>query len=150
MVVSLHVISCRGVAQLTFPPELMFTKLNVVDKFGQAISAINPAPVNYGAAVPTISPCLSDTYFPGTIGDVDPSTSTARANCVLPQRDNLSCPFVNLPPAINQPARFNAEFVTKSNGSWAICSEWEVRYRAKPSIPFILNFDRIQSGAGLL
>lgn len=107
----------------------MFTKLNVVDKFGQAISAINPAPVNYGAANPTISPCLSDTYFPGTVGNVNPSDSTARANCVIPQGDNKSCPFINLSPSINQPARLNAAFVTKSNRSWATSSEWEVRSR---------------------
>ena len=106
----------------------MFTKLNVIDKFGQAISAISPAPLNYGAAVPTISPCLSDTYFPGTVGDVDPSTPAARANCVIPQSDNRACPFINLPPAINQPARLNAAFVTKSNGSWTSSSEWEVRF----------------------
>ncbi|KAL9610371.1 MAG: hypothetical protein Q9167_004911 [Letrouitia subvulpina] len=105
--------------------QLMFTKLNVIDKFGQAISAINPASINYGAANPTISPCLSDTYFPGTVGNVNPSDSTARANCVIPQGDNKSCPFINLPPAINQPARLNAAFVTKSNESWKTSSEWE-------------------------
>ncbi|KAL8672154.1 MAG: hypothetical protein Q9168_003377 [Polycauliona sp. 1 TL-2023] len=112
--------------------QLMFTKLNVIDKFGQAISAINPAPVNYGAPVPSISPCLSDTYFPGTIGGVNPSLSNARANCVLPQADHASCPFINLPPGINQPARLNAEFVNKVNGAWSVCSEWDVSPDTNP------------------
>ena len=127
----------------------MFTKLNVVDKFGQAISAINPAPVDYGAPIPTISPCLSDTYFPGTVGDVDPSTSTARANCVIPQSDNLSCPFVNLPPGINQPARLNAAFVTKSNGNWTTCSEWMVRCFHSLQFRARIDICRIQYGVGL-
>ncbi|KAL8692919.1 MAG: hypothetical protein Q9218_002145 [Villophora microphyllina] len=105
--------------------QLMFTKLNVIDKFGQAISAINPAPLNYGAPVPTISPCLSDTYFPGTIGDVDPAAASARANCIISQGNNKSCPFINLPPGINQPARLNAKFVTNVSGSWTASSEWE-------------------------
>ena len=105
----------------------MFTKINIIDKFGQAISAINPAPVNYGAAVPTISPCLSDTYFPGTIGNVDPASTTARANCIISQGNNKSCPFINLPPGINQPTRLNAKFVSNVNGTWTTSSEWEVR-----------------------
>ncbi|KAL8832472.1 MAG: hypothetical protein Q9191_000242 [Dirinaria sp. TL-2023a] len=105
--------------------QLMFTKLNVIDKFGQAISAISPAPLPYGALVPTISPCLSDTYFPGTIGNVDPASATARANCIISQGNNKSCPFINLPPGINQPARLNAKFVSNVNGSWTTTSEWE-------------------------
>ena len=103
----------------------MFTKLNIVDKFGQAICAIDPAPRDRSAPVPTVSPCLSDTHFPGTLNDVSPSDSKARANTVIAASDYNACPFVQLTPAINQPARLNASFVHKVSGNWKITSEWE-------------------------
>jgi len=109
----------------------MFTKLNIVDKFGQAIAVIDPRP--HFNTMSTVTPCLSDTYYPGAIGDADPALSTSRANTVLPQNDNLACPFIQLPPAINQPARVNGGFVLKETdskdkdyGKWRLASEWEV------------------------
>lgn len=128
----------------------MFTKINVVDKFGQAISAIDPSPHHYNTPIATISPCLSDTYFPGTIGDTDPSLPTSRANTVIPQTDNNACPFVQLPPAINQPARLNASFVRNKNGAWKPCTEWDVRSfcHTKQALWKSLTNRRILSGAG--
>jgi hypothetical protein len=110
--------------------QLMFTKLNIIDKFGQAICAIPPEPhhtIPKGIPIPTINPCLSDPYFPGTINDVDPTHSDARANTVQAQSDNVACPFVQLTPSINQPARLNAHFVIKDDksGQWRPCTEWE-------------------------
>ena len=110
--------------------QLMFTKLNIIDKFGQAICAIDPTPhhtIPAGIPLPTISPCLGDTYYPGTIGDTKPDTAAARANTVLAQSDHQACPFVQLTPSINQPARLNAHFVIRdaTTNLWRPCSEWE-------------------------
>jgi len=102
----------------------MFTKLNIVDKFGQAIAVIDPRP--HIRVTSTVTPCLSDTYYPGAIGDADPSLATSRANTVLAQSANSACPFIQLPPAINQPARVNGGFVLKVDGKWKLASEWEV------------------------
>ncbi|MCJ1309780.1 hypothetical protein MMC25_003441 [Agyrium rufum] len=104
--------------------QVMFTKINVIDKFGQAISAIDPKPYPRDQPMPTITPCLSDSYFPGTVGDVDPKSSTAIANTVVKQSVHGACPFIQLTPSINQPARLNAMFMSKVDGTWQPCSEW--------------------------
>jgi hypothetical protein len=119
----------------------MFTKLNIVDKFGQAIAVVDPRPhfsTNPASSViKPVTPCMSDSYWPGTVGDVNPSQSNARANVVLPQSDNQACPFIQLPPSINQPARINAGFVIKdkTTGKWRVASEWEVRFPDLISYP---------------
>ena len=113
--------------------QIMFTKINIVDKFGQAIAIIDQRPhrrvTSLGTLSPvaTITPCLSDTYFPGTIDGKAPSLPTSRANTVLAQSNNAACPFIQLPPAINQPARLNAAFVQQNGNSWRVSNEWEVR-----------------------
>jgi hypothetical protein len=49
--------------------QLGFTKLNIIDKFGQAISAIDPKPAKRSTdGFPdTIYPCLGDQVSPGLI-----------------------------------------------------------------------------------
>jgi hypothetical protein len=110
--------------------QLMFTKLNVIDKFGQAICAIDPSPhhiIPAGIPMATINPCLGDTYFPGTVGDIDPTQPDAVANVVIAQSNKQACPFVQLTPSINQPARLNAHFVIRDDTTnlWRPCTEWE-------------------------
>jgi hypothetical protein len=107
--------------------QLMFTKLSIIDKFGQAVAVIDPSPHINGTPIAATNPCISDPLFPGTINGLDPSQAESRANTVIKQLNNDSCPFVSLPPAINQPARLNAAFVVRddTSGAWRKCSDWE-------------------------
>lgn len=104
-----------------------------MDKFGQAISAIDTAPRHYNMPVPSTNPCLSDTFFPGSINDStnevdqDAGVPGVRANTVVKQMHLDFNPCVQLAPAINQPARINASFVLPDGkGGWRQSSEWEV------------------------
>lgn len=107
--------------------QLMFTKLNVIDKFGQVISAIDPG-IRQAGVYPTITPCISDSFFPGTVGGADPKLPNTRANVVIPQVTNDACPFISLPPSINQPSRLNASFVVKDivKQNWRQASDWDL------------------------
>jgi hypothetical protein len=105
--------------------QLMFTKINIVDKFGQVISAIDPSPPAFNKPIPSITPCISDSYFPGTLDGINPDDDKARANTVVTPSDNQACTSIALTPSINQPARLNAAFVTKTDGAWTQCSEWD-------------------------
>jgi hypothetical protein len=107
--------------------QLMFTQMNIIDKFGQAVAVIDPRPPRRDADHPTMNPCISDTFHPGTINNVDPSKdSKAVANVVHAQIVPDACPYLSLGPYINQPARLNAAFVAKdSQNRWRKCSEWE-------------------------
>ena len=68
--------------------------------------------------LPPAFPCLGDSY---SIQQNNDNT----AKIVLPRTDK-NCPFVQLPPSINQPARVNADFVTQdSPPQWRILNEWE-------------------------
>lgn len=110
--------------------QFRFLKLNIVDKFGQAISAIDP---RYGHEEDeAIYPLLSQYYAPQTLAN-DPD----QPNVVHPPgRDQKSyCEFVQVPPAINQPARLNSAFMMHDtrydkNGPreysyWRPATEWE-------------------------
>lgn len=107
--------------------QMRFTKLNIIDKFGQAIHAIDP---RIAERPPPMYPCVSELYAcqskegqPGvanTVGD-------------RPDAPGL-CEFVQLPPQINQYARLNSVFVVKGTRSgeeegikkyWNPMSEWE-------------------------
>jgi hypothetical protein len=94
--------------------QFRFTKLQLVDKFGQVVTPSNvfdpdkPWP---------IFPCLGQTYSLDAIAN-------GSANAVLSRNDNMS-PFVQLPPSINQPARVNGDFVTFGKHGWRPLDEWE-------------------------
>lgn len=88
--------------------QFRFTKFNVIDKFGQALVAIDPKPLAGPRQHPPIYPAISDFYQPQTV-TVDGKT---QANTVL-QNDGPRCEFVQLPPQINQAARLNADFVVR-------------------------------------
>lgn len=104
--------------------QLQFTKLNIIDKFGQAIHLIDPAPPIDGL-FNTTSPVISDSLLVGTFADPKGS----RANTALVQTDFNACPFIALPPSINQPARLNAVFVHKTqvanDWKWRRISDWD-------------------------
>jgi hypothetical protein len=84
--------------------QLRFTKLNVIDKFGQAISAIDP---RYGKAQP-LRPVVSEYYRPQLVGN----STTGAWNTVQSDSEPLS-QYIQLPPNINQDARLNACLLTR-------------------------------------
>ena len=115
--------------QIPFKPcthgQFRFTKLNVIDKFGQAICAIDP---RYGyEETQAVYPCLSDFFAPGQLDNGQP-------NIVETPPKPGYCELAQVPPAINQPARLNCCFVAHdtrqdsdpSNYSyWRPTTEWE-------------------------
>ncbi|KAJ9633785.1 hypothetical protein H2199_009232 [Coniosporium tulheliwenetii] len=117
--------------------QLFITKLNIVDKFGQVVSAIDPTPrpppVDNS---PKLYPCVSDTCSCWPL--VDPRGKiTEVANTVIPDKPG-KCAFIQLPPTINQEARLNSVVVVEEEeqdgtpeswprrkGSWRPAHEWE-------------------------
>lgn len=98
--------------------QFKFTKLNIIDKFGQAIHAIDPRwSVN---PPPPIYPCISEFYAPQSLGD------TNIANTVSQSPPGL-CKFIQMPPHINQLSRLNAAFVKRAEDkkAWVPQTEWE-------------------------
>ena len=101
--------------------QVRFTKLNIVDKFGQVVSALDTR--NGNDVIPT---------FPYTSKSVAcqrvSKDGLCLANTVVQEPEGL-CQFFQLPPAINQDARLNACFVVEDNinlrsGSYKWSSEW--------------------------
>lgn len=102
--------------------QFCFTKVNIIDKFGQAIHAIDPTPSRNGP--PALYPCISEFYEPQLLAGT-PNT----ANTVLPPKEAGFSEFIQLPPSINQPSRLNASFVKHdpglSDSYWRSVTEWE-------------------------
>jgi hypothetical protein len=121
--------------------QFRFTKLNIIDKFGQVISGIQipGEPRVPSSDLPaSIHPCLGDQVCPSLIpktSNLNTVTALTSADAHLPNPDLPGgyplCPYVQLTPAINQSARINAEFVepvTDSNGtfqSWKTTNDWD-------------------------
>ncbi|KAK3313355.1 hypothetical protein B0H66DRAFT_629115 [Apodospora peruviana] len=120
-----------GKQQSGFKPathgQFRFTKLNIMDKFGQAISAIDP--VSAGSGHAPLYPCISEFFAPqalpadGLPNIVDRSRSSSKKG---------ECEFLQLPMGINQPARLNASFLSASHGDrnqgeayWRPAADWE-------------------------
>ncbi|PLN77507.1 hypothetical protein BDW42DRAFT_202579 [Aspergillus taichungensis] len=101
--------------------QFRFRRLNIIDKFGQALVAIDPQPRR--SARPSLYPCISDFYEPQLLEDV-------YANTVIQEKPG-QCQFVQLPPQINQDARLNAAFVQRTRtpdtdkAYWRPASEWD-------------------------
>lgn len=103
--------------------QLIMTKLNIIDKFGQAICM--PKILRRPRVAPpvpntTILPCLSDWLAPDIIDNVDPTVVDKKLNTVFPTTDPVKpgewplCQYIQLTPAINQNARINASFLFRS------------------------------------
>ncbi|KAK6509003.1 hypothetical protein TWF481_003769 [Arthrobotrys musiformis] len=104
--------------------QFRFTQLNIFDKFGQAIHAIDPAPPKIGHLTPPLYPCISDAFEPSTI-----EGKPACANTVRKSPPNL-CEYIQISPHINQPARLNSSFVKYTyqkpgDSLWTPVSDWE-------------------------
>lgn len=103
--------------------QFRFTRLNIVDKFGQAISAINPTPAVHA---PKLWPCIAEWYEPQTVKESFDIPNVIERDGDDPKR----CEFIQLPPMINQPARLNANFVVPSKAPadipfWRVANEWD-------------------------
>ncbi|KAK4153609.1 hypothetical protein C8A00DRAFT_33629 [Chaetomidium leptoderma] len=112
--------------------QFRLSKLNIIDKFGQVICAIDP---RYGYEdTQAVYPCLGDFLTPGQLDDGQP-------NVVEPSPQPGHNEFAQVPPAINQPSRLNCCFVTHDHvrqaqgpgttdststySYWRPTSEWE-------------------------
>jgi hypothetical protein len=95
------------------------TKFNIIDKFGQAIHAIDPTPSEAGP--PPLYPCVSDYYSCQNI------KGTTNANTVTTEVPG-ACEFIQIDPSINQDARLNSCFVQADGNNstgWTPVNEWE-------------------------
>lgn len=128
--------------------QFRFTKLNIIDKFGQAIHAIDPTPQDEAQAV---WPCISEWYAPQKKKDESPNIIIPRQPAIddkeaqpptCPAEPPKPCEFIQIPPMINQSARLNASFVVRvgsekedeetdpktlsnSKNFWRPADEWE-------------------------
>ncbi|RPB06358.1 hypothetical protein P167DRAFT_610131 [Morchella conica CCBAS932] len=95
--------------------QMRFTKLNIIDRFGQAISAIDPSQ----QTPPPLYPAISDFYAPAMLPDGTANGITQEAAGV--------CEYIQLPPAINQPARLSSWFLMENEAGtdWRPAAEWE-------------------------
>ncbi|OJJ42078.1 hypothetical protein ASPZODRAFT_20804 [Penicilliopsis zonata CBS 506.65] len=122
-------VSRRGGEPLFHPVthgQVRFTKLNLIDKFGQVVCAFDPRPGQLLRPIyPSVSAdlaCLRNETVPGR----------AFANAVLAEPEGR-CQFFQLGPRINQDARFNAAWVarttdrqgTSPSSPWRQLLEWE-------------------------
>lgn len=85
--------------------QLCFSKINVIDKFGQAISALDP---RYSSQHQPICPVVSSFYTAQPGNEIAPCA-------------------VQLPPTVNQDLRLNVDFLVKDvdDSSWRPFFEWE-------------------------
>ncbi|PHH66831.1 hypothetical protein CDD81_5963 [Ophiocordyceps australis] len=118
--------------------QFRFRKFNIIDKFGQALVAIDQKPRPEGP--PPIYPCISDFYEPQTVKLDDGKTY---ANTVI-QENSDQCEFLQVPPQINQNVRLNSDFVKRiaddppeerkrfktgispDSAKWRPATEWEM------------------------
>jgi len=116
--------------------QIAFTKLNIVDKFGQAICLFDPLPrpnprlpgsSAQMPAPPAIYPCISDYMCPELLDDGTPNTVFREA--AVEKGKWPLCRFMQLSPSINQPARINAKFVLPPDGvnfkTWHQATDFE-------------------------
>ncbi|KAL7947490.1 hypothetical protein V8C42DRAFT_317931 [Trichoderma barbatum] len=105
--------------------QFLFTKMHIVDKFGQIVSCIEPATFNSPRSA--LYPCISSQFFCDPIpkskqpNDASPWPNTAH------KADNKAglCQFFQVPPRINQEARLNATFVVEEEGQYYPIDAWD-------------------------
>ncbi|KAK6352438.1 hypothetical protein TWF730_009264 [Orbilia blumenaviensis] len=111
-----------GLKEHAFKPvthgQMRFTKINVVDKFGQVVHAFNPQ-AHY--LPEPISLCLSPPLAPQPV-----ESGKTVPNIIDPTRSASvdECEFMQLPPSINQSSRLNAFFVTHDSNDKLVGSYW--------------------------
>ncbi|KAF3157407.1 hypothetical protein TWF751_002232 [Orbilia oligospora] len=93
--------------------QFKLTKVNIIDKFGQAIHAAKPTPAIHKQ--PRIYPILSEFYEPQIVPK-PPATEDNTVNGIE-KDDPGKCEFAQVTPRINQMARLNSTFVTLNTAS---------------------------------
>ena len=112
--------------------QMFFTKLNIIDKFGQAICLPPPKPrLRHDGGLPSsdIYPCLSDYLAPDLFNG---KQNTVYPSGPAPKPGEWPlCQYMLLTPSINQDARINASFLLRDslmNGgfsAWREASDYE-------------------------
>ena len=107
--------------------QFRFTRLNIIDKFGQAIHAIDPRP---SLDPQRVWPCIGEWYAPQLLGDParkipnvverPPGDQKVAKSIEIKEDDDREeqpkpCEFMQIPPQINQQARLNAVFVVRAD-----------------------------------
>ena len=91
--------------------QLVLTKLNIIDRFGQVVSAVDLDKITDNCLLNrAIYPYVSNAYACTTLANPH-GDETKIANAVVGDQDNR-CAFIDIPPSINQQSRLNANFVT--------------------------------------
>ncbi|EGX49227.1 hypothetical protein AOL_s00078g611 [Orbilia oligospora ATCC 24927] len=89
--------------------QFKFTKLNIIDKFGQTITAIDPRP----SKTPNkIWPCISDWYKPHPRPEFPNEPNVIEDD----KDDPTRCEYIQVPPTIHQPCRLNGAFLVPQVG----------------------------------
>ena len=124
--------------------QFRFTKLNIMDKFGQVVNGIRTSFDLEGNTSQTpLFPCLGDSYSVQEL-----SNQPGKANTILPREDGFNS-FVQLPPSINQLARMNAQYVTQYSKGWRHIEEWENPVRGWLVIDYANTSIQIFSAKGI-
>ena len=98
--------------------QFRFTKINIIDKFGQAISVIDQSPGHHPPPMyPWVSELYSVQYLNGKPNTVITDNNT----------DDSRSEFLQIPPRINQPTKLNAHFMVNdsTDGCWRPADDWE-------------------------
>ncbi|KAI5783943.1 hypothetical protein DFH27DRAFT_615801 [Peziza echinospora] len=105
--------------------QMRFTKINVIDKFGQVIYAVKP---DVREGTPPVFPCAAERHAPQRLPGAGNRPNVADHGR---SKDGGRCEFIQLPPSINQPARLNASFVVRADTAagaearWLPVTEWQ-------------------------
>ncbi|CAM1505214.1 Fc.00g108510.m01.CDS01 [Cosmosporella sp. VM-42] len=88
-----------------------FTKLAIVDKFGQIVSGLRPGEYGDGPGT-ALYPCVSPSLSCGVIAGNAAGGSEQWPNTAVQAEEQAGlCQFFQIPPRINQPARLNSHFL---------------------------------------
>lgn len=107
--------------------QMVVTKLNIVDRFGQVLSAMpdQGGPKSTESALKWIYPCVGEEFKPSTKA----LDKTIVRLTILPEPDREKCGVLQLPPGLNQSARLNGCFVVPDSreeaAPWKPANEWD-------------------------
>lgn len=129
-----HVDAAEGRPALFKPVmhgQVRFTKLDVFDRWGQCVSAIDPRPA---LETPPLWPVVSEYYRPQV--DIAGAKTGAKTVGMLPEPAG-HCQYAQMPPNVNQEARLNAHFLVRNEAvgaggaagggapPWRPATEWD-------------------------
>ena len=117
--------------------QMMFRKLAIIDKFGQAIVLpdANLRPRRDAGAPRSIYPCLSDAVAPSVLDNGKGNLNTIFQDPDVVKNKWPLSRFIELPPSINQDARINAAWVSQQKNSKGELTWQEVSEYARPAGP---------------